>query len=272
MLRQRLLTAAVLVPAVLAALFLLPGAAFALVSTCVLLAGAWEWGGLAAYRPLPRALYALVLWGSGVLLALLPGGLAGEPARSLVVLSGALAAVFWMVLVPAWLGTLREVRHPLVLAAAGAVTLLPLWLACAWLQKDPRLLLSTMAVVWVSDTAAYFAGRRFGRARLVPRISPGKTWAGLWGALLAVLAYCLALRLLPASAGAVSGPGVGLGLVLAVLGVEGDLFESWLKRVRGVKDSGRLLPGHGGILDRIDALTASVPVAALYYAVVHPVP
>jgi phosphatidate cytidylyltransferase len=130
-------------------------------------------------------------------------------------------------------------------------------------------LLAAMALVWVADIAAYFAGRRFGRRRLAPAISPGKTWEGVIGALAGVLLYGLLLQQ-PLLAGSGidrlhTAAGAGwypLLLVLAVLGIEGDLLESWLKRCAGVKDSGWVLPGHGGVIDRIDALTAALPAAA----------
>jgi len=143
--------------------------------------------------------------------------------------------------------------------------LVPAWLATVLLQGRPGQLLALMAVVWVADTAAYFAGRRFGRNKLAPGISPGKTWEGVFGALAGVTVYYLLLvRFAPTLLGGFGFlPGLILVGVLAALGVVGDLFESWMKRVAGVKDSGKLLPGHGGVLDRIDALTASLPLAAL---------
>jgi phosphatidate cytidylyltransferase len=125
-----------------------------------------------------------------------------------------------------------------------------------------------MAVVWIADIAAYFAGRRFGKRKLAPTISPGKTWEGVWGALVAVAAYALLLVAVAPSAFAPAGPAAMAAFVaflplLAALSVVGDLFESLLKRQAGVKDSGALLPGHGGVLDRVDALLAAMPFAAL---------
>jgi phosphatidate cytidylyltransferase len=137
-------------------------------------------------------------------------------------------------------------------------------------SRSPGLLLALMAIVWVADTAAYFAGRRFGKRKLAPSISPGKTWEGVYGALIAVALYALALLPFAARAGysgallpAAATAWVVLVLLLAAVSIVGDLFESQLKRQRGVKDSGKLLPGHGGILDRIDALVAALPPAAL---------
>ena len=127
-----------------------------------------------------------------------------------------------------------------------------------------------MAIVWIADTAAYFAGRRFGRHKLAPQISPGKTWEGAYGAMFAVVAY--ALLLLPLASSAQSAPAVDaasvtlwvlFAIALTALSIVGDLHESLLKRRAGVKDSGALLPGHGGVLDRTDALLAAMPPVAL---------
>jgi phosphatidate cytidylyltransferase len=134
------------------------------------------------------------------------------------------------------------------------------------------LLLAVLATVWISDTAAYFVGRRFGRLKLAPSISPGKTWEGVAGALLAVGVYAAAWAALGAPqtfwlAGTRSAPIGFLAILLglAVVGIIGDLFESLIKRQAGVKDSGTLLPGHGGILDRIDAPVAMLPLAVLAF-------
>jgi phosphatidate cytidylyltransferase len=134
-------------------------------------------------------------------------------------------------------------------------------------RMDAWLLLAAMALVWIADIAAYFCGRAFGRNKLAPSISPGKTREGAFGALLAVLVYgfVLALKQWPdASAERLAGVAVVL-LLLTVLSIVGDLFESLLKRQAGIKDSSNLLPGHGGVLDRIDSLTSTLPLVALYF-------
>ena len=126
-----------------------------------------------------------------------------------------------------------------------------------------------MAIVWISDTAAYVCGRCWGRRKLAVTISPGKTWEGAWGALAGVALYYVIIG----ASGMMTHPvlhglsGFAIFMVMALLGIEGDLFESWIKRVAGVKDSGAFFPGHGGVLDRIDALTASMPLAALLLGV-----
>ena len=121
-------------------------------------------------------------------------------------------------------------------------------------------------MVWVADTAAYFGGRRFGRHKLAREISPGKTWEGVWAALAAVTIYWVVLWVsLPEQSLRLISGLIGVWL-MTLLSIVGDLFESWMKRVAGVKDSGTLLPGHGGVLDRIDSLSAVMPLAALYFA------
>jgi phosphatidate cytidylyltransferase len=127
-------------------------------------------------------------------------------------------------------------------------------------EQGAGVLISVMAIVWIADSAAYFSGRAFGRRKLAPRISPGKTWEGVAGALLALLLYGMLMNGLQSVA---SLPLLLLMIVvLFYFSVLGDLFESWIKRVAGMKDSGTLLPGHGGVLDRIDALTSALPIAA----------
>jgi phosphatidate cytidylyltransferase len=178
-----------------------------------------------------------------------------------------ISVVFWLTLAPLWLARGWRVQGAVPLAAAGIIVLLPLWLALVSLHAQPWLLLALMAIVWISDTAAYFSGRRWGKGgrKLAPLISPGKTWAGVYGAMAAVAVYCVLLngtgRLAPALLQGYAG--FAVFWFLMALGIEGDLFESWMKRSAGVKDSGSLFPGHGGVLDRFDALCSSMPAAAL---------
>ncbi len=180
------------------------------------------------------------------------------------------ATLFWLLVVPAWLAAGWRVESKLALALAGWLVLIAAWVALVQIQaRSPALLLALMGVVWIADTAAYFAGRAFGRHRLAPSISPGKTWEGVYGALAATAVYAVALLgFAPAAREgaislAVAAAWVALLLALTAVSIVGDLFESLLKRQRGVKDSGRILPGHGGVLDRIDALIAALPAAAL---------
>jgi phosphatidate cytidylyltransferase len=180
----------------------------------------------------------------------------------------ALAVTFWLVAAPAWLWK-RPPRNAAMVATAGVICLVPAVCALVSLREQGAwTLLALMAIVWISDTAAYLTGRRFGRRKLAPAISPGKTWEGFWGAMVAVAIYSALVAVLVPGVlppGAMF-PSIGAALALAVLGVEGDLYESQLKRAAGVKDSGKTLPGHGGVLDRIDALLPLLPAAALLFA------
>lgn len=257
----RIATGAVLVALVLAALFLLPDAGWAAALVALTAAAAWEWGGLAGLAGGARGAYALGLAAaSAALLALiLAGGAPPAPALYWA------AALFWGALAPAALAGRMPLGGAGAKAALGLLVLLSTAAALLQLRLlGPGLLLGYMAVVWVSDTAAYFAGRRFGRHKLAPSVSPGKTWEGVAGAALAVAAYGAGWGAWGLGKhGAALAAFVVFLLLLAALGIVGDLLESALKRQAGVKDSGRVLPGHGGILDRIDALTAALPVAAL---------
>jgi phosphatidate cytidylyltransferase len=176
-----------------------------------------------------------------------------------------------VIVAPPWIALRWPVRSPFALVVAGWIVLIGVWLALVELQvRSPWLVLAAMAVVWIADTAAYFAGRAFGQRKLAPQVSPGKTWEGVYGALIAVAIYALALVPLAARAGfrqpvdvASVTLWVAFAAALAAISVVGDLFESLLKRHAGVKDSGHVLPGHGGVLDRADALLAAMPPAAL---------
>jgi phosphatidate cytidylyltransferase len=152
------------------------------------------------------------------------------------------------VLVPAWVGLnyLRSGEFKFALT-----------------DNNLLLILYVFALVWVADIGAYFSGRKFGKAKLAPRVSPGKSWAGVWGGLAAVAVFSLVVS---QAFGAGAGQSFALiivSVVTAAVSVLGDLFESMLKRFRGIKDSSGLLPGHGGIMDRIDSLTAAIPIFTL---------
>jgi len=257
LLLTRVLTAAVLLAAFVGALWFLDRAAFALaVSACVAIGG-YEWARLDRFsRPLAGA------YGLGC--ALLVYGLAGLPAAGAWIFRA--AGVFWALLVPLWLARGLHASPAAWLAAAGVAVLVPAGIATASLERGQVLML--LGLVWVADTAAYLCGRAFGRHKLAPSISPGKTWEGVAGAVVASIIYAIIWAIFdPGLAARVEGPVwapylAGAALLCAA-SVLGDLFESAAKRRAGVKDSGSLLPGHGGVLDRIDSATAMLPVALL---------
>jgi phosphatidate cytidylyltransferase len=273
-LKTRIITALVLIPLTLAALFGLPPRAWGAVTLAVVVVAAAEWAELAALEKLGWLFFVGATLFTGCVLLLAPAaGFMSERgwAGPMVSWICGAATVFWLLVAPAWLVSGRRVTSRPVLAVVGWLVLIATWVAVVALQtRSPGVLLAMMAIVWIADTAAYFTGRRFGRTKLAPSISPGKTWEGVYGALAAVAIYALLLVPLAAAAGSARpfdaiavAIWVALALLLTGLSIIGDLFESQLKRQRGVKDSGGILPGHGGVLDRIDALTAAMPPAAL---------
>ena len=159
---------------------------------------------------------------------------------------------------------MRESQR-LVLAVVGFIVIVPAALALAILE--PAEVLAVLVLVWIADTAAYFVGRAYGRRKLAPSISPGKTWEGAAGGVGGALIYAILLSLF---GGRAWWAYLAIALVLAVLSIVGDLFESAAKRQAGVKDSGTTLPGHGGIMDRIDSATATLPICALLLSLPNP--
>jgi phosphatidate cytidylyltransferase len=273
MLRERVVTAIVLAAACLAALFWLPALGWTALVGFILALAAWEWAGFARCRTTrARTGYTVATVAAFVgtaWLLRLPTGAPGTIA--LLPVYGA-AIAFWVIVAPLWIWRRPSDAPAALLLALGWIVLLPAVLALVHLRNvNPFALLLFMAMVWVADIAAYFVGRRFGRFKLAPVVSPGKTWEGLAGAMAAAAVYAVAwttfyphaapavLRDIPWSTGAM----LLFVEALTVLSVIGDLFESAMKRQAGLKDSGTLLPGHGGILDRIDALTPVLPAAAL---------
>lgn len=262
MFKTRVITAAVLLPLFTGGIFFLATPWWAIALMPLVFAGAWEWAVLSGRGRFASFCYCILVLASG-LLVLSASHYGAAPAAEHAVLW--LSILFWTVCVPVWLRLGWRTRHPLPLLAAGWTLLVPTWIALVRLQETPWVLLAVLGVVWVADSAAYFAGRNWGRRKLAPAISPGKTWEGVAGAGLAVAVYH-ALVWNFGFAGVVPAAGFTAAVLVAILfplSILGDLFESWIKRQAGVKDSGRLLPGHGGVLDRIDALTSTLPLAAL---------
>ncbi len=245
----------------IASVLLLPAPAYALLLGAGVLLAGWEWGALLGFDHRARYRYC------GMLALLLTAIwlLRGKVVSAWVLL--AVSGGFWL-LAPLWLIWFAgRPRHPAprgLLGLAGVAVTCGAWLALLTLRQrfvaGPALVVFLLFMTWVADTAAYFAGRRWGYYRLAPRISPGKTWEGAIGALLAVLV----LACIGAGVFGLNWPGfILLCMVTAVFSIIGDLFESMIKRQHGVKDSGQLLPGHGGVLDRIDSLSATAPIFVL---------
>ena len=268
MLKSRVITAAILLALLLTALFALPPAVWAALIVAMVMQGTVEWSRLSGLSGGKANIY----WGLTLLLMLgLLWADAGTTETQRLYLHLAVYAVsasLWLIIVPTWLMAGWKVRQPLLMALTGWAVLVPTGLAMLDLRAanpEPWILLFVMGLVWVADIAAYFAGRRFGKNKLAPSISPGKTWEGVAGALLGVSVY---VALVWSFSPYFSYREVLPVLLLASwwwvgLAVIGDLFESAIKRQAGVKDSGALLPGNGGLLDRIDALTSTLPLAAM---------
>jgi len=265
MLLTRILTVAMLLPFFVGGLFYLPGGWWAIALMPLVLAGAWEWASLSGFSSGNRWIYCLLLLISAIAI-LLTGSHPQSPVLDTAVF--AVSAIFWLVIAPLWLKLGWKSRPPILMIVTGWILLVPTWLALVRLQERPWLLLALMGIVWVADSAAYFAGHRWGRRKLAPTVSPGKTWEGAAGAAVAVAVYHGLVWNFGFSQHMpnLAIPAAVLVAVLFPLSIIGDLFESWIKRQAGVKDSGRLLPGHGGVLDRIDALTSTLPLAALVLA------
>ena len=267
-----MITALVLVALLLPSLFLLPPAYWALLTAVFIGVAGWEWGGLLGLGDLRRLFLGGALTAFCAAVSLLApvamgvGGSGAEASSAWVVATYLVAAGFWGMLVPFWLSAKWHLPHGLAGILTGFVVLFPTWLALVQLRiPGPGVLLAVLAVVWMADVAAYFSGKAFGKRKLAPSISPGKTWEGAIGGAVGVVLYGIALRI-----GFAFAP-LSLTLwVLCLLGVTavsvvGDLFESMLKRQAGIKDSSNVLPGHGGVLDRIDSLTSTLPVVALLW-------
>lgn len=254
-LRKRIITAVVLAAILVAIVRFLPPVATYVLLTVLVLAGAWEWSAfLRAPGIVRRSLYVAfvalmmpVFW----VATETPGGRA-------IILAAAL--VWWLVAL-VWIVFAPQRVSPVSAAMAGVLSLLPAWLALMRLRSDlphgAEWMLFTLVLVFAADIGAFFAGRRFGRLRLAPAVSPGKTWEGVLGGICAGMLVAIAGG---AWFGVPLHTFLPLCLAAVAFSIVGDLTESLLKRFAGLKDSGTLFPGHGGVMDRIDSVTGAAPV------------
>jgi phosphatidate cytidylyltransferase len=252
MLRERVITALILAALVLLVIFMLPHAATMAALALLVVAAAWEWSAFPRFTQHSARIFYVAFVAACVAASWWYGVEREEMGR---LIQAALAwwvfALIWVVIAPAQVNRVTA-------AGAGLLVLVPAWLALARLHAaGPQLLLFLILLVVAADVGAYFAGRRFGHNKLAPRVSPGKTWEGVVGGFLAAA--------LMAGVGVwwfkVDAPRfLALCIVVVVASIIGDLTESLFKRHAGLKDSGRLLPGHGGLLDRVDSVTAAAPV------------
>ena len=261
MLKTRIITAIVLAIGFSVALFKASSLVWTVITFTATLIALWEWSNLIKLTKLQMLLNLAAALSIGLMMLfsshLSIGHYKDELEFGLLFIS----TVFWVVLIPFWLMSRKTINNKLVMAMLGLLLLLATWVALNGLQLiSPWLLLAVLSTVWLADSAAYFAGKRFGHHKLAPEISPGKTWEGVAGAMLATTLYGLLLcYYLHISRWLI----VGLWIIV-VLSIMGDLFESLLKRQAGKKDSSNLLPGHGGVLDRIDGLISTLPLVLFY--------
>jgi len=256
LIRTRIITAVLLGGVLIAVVMFSPTPVAAAVLGALWVVGAWEWAGLARLTDGGRLVYAV---GCGAcMLALF---YLADARVTLLVLGLALLA--WLLAFAAVL------RYPLkfsmaTVGAAGFVALVPSWLLLTRLHGNGplghELAMTVLAIVWAADIGAYTFGRAFGRIKLAPAVSPGKTWEGVSGGVIAAAAAAWAAA---AWVGLPTGALVATGIATALVSVVGDLAVSALKRNVGLKDTGTLLPGHGGVMDRIDSLTAAIPIFVL---------
>jgi len=258
MLRQRVITALTLAPLVLLAILWVPHPVTMAVLALLVLAGAWEWSAFPRFtRGSARVVYVVVI-GLGVAAAWV-FGTEGNDADGVIA-----AALLWWLIAALWVTVFPTHVNGLSAAVAGVLVLIPAWIALVRLhampQNGPQLLLFLLLLVVAADVGAYFSGRAFGRIKLAPRVSPGKTWEGVGGGLAAAtLMAAIGVWWFKVS----TAPFIALCIAVVVASIVGDLTESLFKRHAGLKDSGSLLPGHGGVLDRVDSVTAAAPVFLL---------
>jgi len=257
MLRQRIITAVIAVVLILLALFVFPPALTLVLLGVLIVAGGWEWSAFLGAEGAARSVFPAVL------AAVVAAVWWAVPERIPLVPVLLVSLAFWAV------AAVLVVRYPIrvprwLVWTGGLATLVPAYLALGTLYtgepRGPQILLFVLVVIWSADIGAYFAGRRFGRVKLAPKVSPGKTWEGVFGGLAAATLVCLVGAWWFGISLAVLLP---LSLAATLLSIIGDLTVSLFKRSAGVKDSGQLFPGHGGVLDRVDSLAAASPLFLL---------
>lgn len=255
----RIITAIAVLVIFLPATLLLPPAGWISLALLLTAGSAIEWGRLAGLGRAATATFAV-----GVIIICY----AATTFPTVKILVYVCSSAFWLLVAPFLLFKHTETHQTLWVKALGLILLPAVFEALVELREiSPGVLLAIMSVAWISDSMAYFTGRAFGKHKLAPSISPGKTWEGVAGGLFGVTAYaivCFNLGWTMTSNMSI-GELIFLWIALASTGIVGDLFESLMKRSAGVKDSGRVLPGHGGVLDRVDALLPIMPLAAIVH-------
>ena len=261
MLKTRIITAVALLAGLLTVVFFASTEVWALITLGIVLLGMAEWSNLIRLKKNQRYILLIVTLLLGLLITFMHMTPLYYYQNHVVMAVLAVASLFWIVIAPLWLITRKTFSNTFVMSVLGLFLIFATWIALVGLYAiNPLLLLGVIATVSIADSAAYFAGKKFGLHKLAPEISPGKTWEGVIGALIAVTIYGMALCYFKQFS-----PWLIVCLwLLVVLSIIGDLVESLLKRKADLKDSGQLLPGHGGILDRIDGLMPTLPITLFF--------
>lgn len=269
-LKQRIITAIILVAGITLSIINFSAWGFSLLITAVVLAASWEWSALAGLRLLPARIAFVLTCLLAMAIIVWRGDLLSEQANADYIKNVLAIGCLWWLLALIWVR-----RYPLavkwwgsvfVRMMMGLVTLIPAWLAFISLRLNDQgvgYLFILIGLVVCSDTGAYFSGRAWGRSKLAPAVSPGKSWAGFWGGLAASCSFALLVWFIYGSAEMHFIAVLVVAVLTGLASVLGDLLESMIKRHQGIKDSGNILPGHGGLMDRLDSLTAASPVFAL---------
>ena len=251
---SRIFSAFIMLTVFLSSLFLFSGKFFPFIIYVSSLLALYEWSKLLQFNAQQKNIF---LFSSAILVYFIGRYLSDDNGRLILVL----ASIFWVFVAPLFLIFSPKLKNFLAGTLIGWLLVMPLIVSFNYLiNLGPWIVLLVLTAIWLADSGAYFFGKQFGKRRLAPTISPGKTWEGFFGAILVVTLFSITM--------------VYFGFVTAyssilffnlilILSVEGDLFESYIKRMAKVKDSGDLIPGHGGVLDRIDSLCSSLPLATL---------
>jgi phosphatidate cytidylyltransferase len=267
--KQRVITALILAPLMIGGIFFLPIEQFAYFIGFIVTVAAWEWANLSGYSsPVVRIGYAALVASATFATAYFMGQCTD---LAFVILTA--GAVWWFVaclLVIQYPGKVALWQAKPVRAALGFLVLIPMWVGFMTLKGQEHsslIIVYVMLLIWGADTGAYFAGKAWGKSKLAPKVSPGKSWAGFWGGLattglIAIIFSLMVNQWLRPMTMNDFWLLASITFVTAIISVMGDLVESMMKRHRGIKDSSQLLPGHGGVLDRIDSMAAAVPVFA----------
>jgi phosphatidate cytidylyltransferase len=269
--KQRLITALILAPLMVGGIFFFPIVHFAYFMGFIVTVAAWEWANLSGYSsPLVRIAYAGIVAATTFVTAYF---MARHAELAYLIL--AVGTFWWLVaclLIIQYPNKVALWQAKPVRAVLGLLVLIPMWVGFMTLKSQEHsslIIVYVMLLIWGADTGAYFAGKTWGNKKLAPNVSPGKSWAGFWGGLATtgliaiVFSLCVHQWLRPITQTDFSLLAV-ITFITAIISVMGDLLESMMKRHRGIKDSSQLLPGHGGVLDRIDSMASAVPVFAFF--------